>query len=260
MRTKDHLLNFTDAFSKRRFKGSSVRGLQAIPVNRIIGSVNRSQDYYFDFTKISEGDRTRDIEKMMARGECLPPIDVFQVGDYYYVEDGHHRVAIAKKLKQEFIDAYVTQYFFWSYEDYFKHKLGFADVICSRPLYYKRLLDDIRDLRAERYGEKYIDFKAITEEWYRDRYIPAIEKINSSNIAQIHPRLPADFYCRYLRLKRLPRFAGLTFDDILEYMMKRYKSPFYLFDRTYRSIFSFIVRLMKKILKQQPVDDIHPSA
>lgn len=260
MLTKHHLLNFTDAFSKRRFKGSSVRGLMAIPVKRIIGSVNRSQDYYYDFTKISEGDRTRDIERLMARGETLPPIDVFQVGDYYYVEDGHHRVAIAKKLGQEFIDAYVTQYFFWSYEEYFHQKLGFKDIECSRPRYYKRLLDDIRALRHERYGERYIEFQTVADEWYRDRYKPAMERIFQSGVVKVTPKLPADIYARYLRLSKLPRFSNASFDEVLAYIVKRYESPFYLLDKVYHIILRFLVRLGKRMLGLQSVDDIQPSA
>jgi len=257
---KHHLQSFTDAFSKRRFRSSTVRGLRAIPIAKVIGSVNRSQDYYYDFTKISEGDRTREIERMMSRGESLPAIDVFQIGDYYYVEDGHHRVAIAKKLKQEFIDAYVTQYFFWSYEDYFHEKLGFSDIQCSSPLYYKRLLDDIRDLRESRYGEKYVDFGAVAREWYEEVYRPAMASIEASGIMSLKPRAPGDYYCRYLRLRHQSRFSGQPSAQILNYMVRRYQSPLYMLERVGHALLRGVVRLSRRIAGRSPMDGVNPSA
>jgi hypothetical protein len=43
------------------------------------------------------------------RGEPIPPIQVYRVGDLHFVEDGHHRVSIAMAAHQEMIDAYVTE-------------------------------------------------------------------------------------------------------------------------------------------------------
>jgi hypothetical protein len=43
------------------------------------------------------------------RGEAIPPIDVYRVGDLHFVSDGHHRVSIATATGQEIIEAYVTQ-------------------------------------------------------------------------------------------------------------------------------------------------------
>ena len=43
------------------------------------------------------------------RGEALPPIEVYRVGGCHFVEDGHHRVSIARATGQKFIDAYVTE-------------------------------------------------------------------------------------------------------------------------------------------------------
>ncbi len=40
---------------------------------------------------------------------ALPSIDVFQIDDAYFVSDGHHRVALARRCGIEFIDAMVTE-------------------------------------------------------------------------------------------------------------------------------------------------------
>jgi hypothetical protein len=196
----------------------------------------------------------------MSRGESLPPIDVFQVGEYYYVEDGHHRVSIAKRLKQEFIDAYVTQYFFWTYEDYFHEKLGLPDVVCSRPSYYKRLLDDIRELRSRRYGETYVDFREVAHEWHRDVFLPAISKIADCGLRGLGRKSTADHYCRYLRLRCTPRFRDKSLDEVVAYLVRRYTSPMYALDRVAAAILRGVVTLSKRLLKHGPVNEVNPNA
>ena len=45
----------------------------------------------------------------MRKGEAMPPISVYRVGELHFVEDGHHRVSVARELGLETIDAYVTE-------------------------------------------------------------------------------------------------------------------------------------------------------
>ena len=45
----------------------------------------------------------------MRRGEAIPPIEVYRVGDLHFVSDGHHRVSIAAATGRQTIDAYVTE-------------------------------------------------------------------------------------------------------------------------------------------------------
>jgi hypothetical protein len=45
----------------------------------------------------------------MERLETLPPVDLVQVGDEYFVADGHNRVAAARQVDAVDIDADVTQ-------------------------------------------------------------------------------------------------------------------------------------------------------
>src|SRR5690606_31306090 len=41
-------------------------------------------------------------------GEVIPPIEVYQIGDYYFVRDGHRRVAVARSLGVNLIEARIT--------------------------------------------------------------------------------------------------------------------------------------------------------
>src|SRR5260370_33864723 len=45
----------------------------------------------------------------MVEGEERPPIDVYKVGEGYYVIDGHHRVSVARNLGRDTINARVIE-------------------------------------------------------------------------------------------------------------------------------------------------------
>ena len=44
-----------------------------------------------------------------VRGQAMPPIDVYRIGDMHFVKDGHHRVSVAHALGYRDINAYVTE-------------------------------------------------------------------------------------------------------------------------------------------------------
>ncbi len=104
--------------------GRAEGGMKTIPVTKVVGSVGRAQnlrtDFFYKSGKVTG--RFVRIGKAMEQGKVLPPIEVYkaklprQVGDRqapvteYYVVDGHHRVAMAKKLGQDYLDAHVVEY------------------------------------------------------------------------------------------------------------------------------------------------------
>ncbi|NMB47192.1 MAG: ParB N-terminal domain-containing protein [Firmicutes bacterium] len=86
-------------------------GITAIELDKVVGSVDRHKDFdqNFEWMHRRPDGRSTAIEAAMARGEILPPIDVFELDNKYFVVDGHHRVRAAKKIGQEFMDANVTR-------------------------------------------------------------------------------------------------------------------------------------------------------
>ena len=100
-------------------------GMRTIPAEKIVGSVGRSHnlrsDFFYKTGQAMTGRFVR-IGKAMQQGAVLPPIEVYKArlrrreGERevekteYYVVDGHHRVAMAKKLGQDFLDAHVVEY------------------------------------------------------------------------------------------------------------------------------------------------------
>ena len=86
-------------------------GLQIVPLDSIVGTVDRTVEFDRGFRPTSPRLRSRweRIAAAQRRGESLPPISVYRVGDLHFVRDGHHRVSVAKSLGRDDIDAYVTE-------------------------------------------------------------------------------------------------------------------------------------------------------
>ena len=94
------LLSYEDVAEKLRLHGRSEGGVQHIPVDAIVGSVGR----YTDFTRTFLPRRAEDRQRwagvkaaFLEEGAGLPPIEVYKVGEAYFVIDGNHRVSIAKQ-------------------------------------------------------------------------------------------------------------------------------------------------------------------
>jgi len=92
-------------------RGERRRGLLDVPVEDIVGSVDRARGFDRRFRPTTAQSRTR-FERLAAaarRGEDLSPVDLVQVGAAYFVQDGHHRVAVYRALGRDVIPAFVTE-------------------------------------------------------------------------------------------------------------------------------------------------------
>jgi hypothetical protein len=87
------------------------RGLKVVDLEKIVGSVGRSRDFDQDFAPLraSAGKKWRRVDLAFHRGEDLPPVSLYKLGDAYFVEDGNHRVSVARFHGAEWIDADVTE-------------------------------------------------------------------------------------------------------------------------------------------------------
>ncbi|MEW5986231.1 MAG: universal stress protein, partial [Chloroflexota bacterium] len=104
-------LPYDDVRQKLKPTGATSRGLQEIPLAAIIGSVGRYSDFTRDFLPrhdASEGRWAR-VRVAMTDWSGVPPIEVYQIGEAYFVQDGNHRVSVARQLGMTHIQAYVTE-------------------------------------------------------------------------------------------------------------------------------------------------------
>ena len=95
------------------WEGQADRGIQEIPLDRVVGSAGPAKTRDFDPAFLPVSRRLRDrwarVYTAMVEGGEVPPVDVYQVGENYYVIDGHHRVSVARSLGRDSIAARVTE-------------------------------------------------------------------------------------------------------------------------------------------------------
>jgi hypothetical protein len=85
-------------------------GIRTVPISEIGGSEGRSRYFDRNFDPLYDQARGRwlSIAKARQQGRRLPPVVLVQVGDVYFVKDGHHRISVAKALGQRYVEAKVT--------------------------------------------------------------------------------------------------------------------------------------------------------
>ena len=105
-----HILPFEEVVEALGRVSESYAGLQAVPLDAIVGTVDRTREFDRSFRPVSPRLRSRweRIAAASRRGESLPPISLYRIGDLHFVRDGHHRVSVARSLRRPDIDAYVT--------------------------------------------------------------------------------------------------------------------------------------------------------
>jgi hypothetical protein len=84
-------------------------GVQTVPIEQIRGSHGRCHDFDSDFYPHQPHTKSRWLRVAQARqqGLSLPPVELTQVGEIYFVRDGHHRISVARALGQTDIEAQV---------------------------------------------------------------------------------------------------------------------------------------------------------
>jgi len=196
------LLPLGEVKRRLRIVSQSYLGLDAIPVERIVGSVDRTVDFDRRFRPRRRG-LVRRLESLGRRFSeqsqaALPPISVYEAGGAYFVIDGHHRVALARERGMTHLDAEITR-LRTSYEigpevdirqlvhteqrDRFLDETGLerarpdAHIEFSRPTGYAELLELVKahayDL-ARREG-RLISAEESAGDWYDNVYLPCVE-------------------------------------------------------------------------------------
>lgn len=110
-RERNDLTSYDEARRRVIPEGESERGLREVPVERIVGSTDRAHDYDRDFRprRRHASARWQSVARAAHAGTVLPPVRLRQIGDDYFVVDGHHRVSVARALGQGFVDAEVIE-------------------------------------------------------------------------------------------------------------------------------------------------------
>lgn len=217
-------------------------GIRPIPVDKVVGTVDREGEFDRDFLPRRRGDqdRWRRVEEAFPEGD-FPPIQVYKVGEAYFVVDGHHRVAIARQQGVATIDAEVTELRSrWNLpadadlgrvihaeqERIFMEESGLerarpeARIEFSRPQGYIQVLENVKvhgyHLMQER-GEV-LPPEEIAGDWFDRVYRPTVEAIRREGLPELYPRATEGdlFLWVYQRLLELfPERGGMGYEDAI---------------------------------------------
>jgi hypothetical protein len=214
------LFSYEDVRHKLKARSSIARGLQDIPLDAIVGSVGRYTDFTRSFLPRRDSDQQRWARvkaKVMGMGG-LPPIEVYQIGEAYFVRDGNHRVSVARQLDAPTIQAYVTEMRIKvpfspddqpddlilkaEYADFLEHtrldKLRpEADLSVTVPGGHRILAEHIGVHRyfMGREQEREIPYEEAVAHWYDAVYLPVVQVIQDQGILRDFPdRTETDVY------------------------------------------------------------------
>jgi hypothetical protein len=104
------LLSLHKITRQTKVQTRSHAGIKLVPIAQICGSEGRCDDFDADFRPLKGHNRDRWVSVALARSRdvALPPVELVQVNDVYFVRDGHHRISVAKLAGQQEIEAEVT--------------------------------------------------------------------------------------------------------------------------------------------------------
>jgi hypothetical protein len=215
------ILPFDEVVAALGMRGQHSIGLRVIPLEAVVGTVDSRRDFDRRFRPTSSRVRERWERLALAqrRGASIPPIDVYQVGELYFVKDGHHRVSIAMSEGQKTIEAYVTDVVtavpaegirgpsdlvMKSYERIFRARVplpaaAYAQIACTDPWAYAELGEAIeawgmRYMQAER---RFLDREEVARRWLAEEFIPVVRMLRNADL--IGSGTDAEAYMRVAR-------------------------------------------------------------
>jgi nucleotide-binding universal stress UspA family protein len=214
------LLSYEDVRRKLRATVAPGVELKEIPLDAIVGSVGRYSDFTRSFLPRHDSNEERwaRVQLAVTNSEGVPPIEVYEMGDVYFVRDGHHRVSVARQLGSTAMQAYVTQV---------KTRVPLTPGVRVEDLWIKAEyaefleqtnLDDLRpeaNLEVTEAGQyakleehiavhhyfmgldlqRDVSYQEAVAHWYDDVYLPVVELIRSQGVLHEFPtRTETDLY------------------------------------------------------------------
>lgn len=209
-----HPLSFDEAAARAGVVSRVHVGVRPLRVKRIVGSAGKAEQIGPDFLPVGPGPASanyRAIRNRMRDGDVLPPISVYQIGNRYFVIDGHTRVAAAKSLEIPFIDADVIDCLprkegeanltYYARREFERHT-GLEGIRLTAPWRYHLLHHHIEGYRLylERSWGREVSLPEAARIWNRTQYEPTLLEIRR----------------RKLRSRTGGRTAGDVYTDILK--------------------------------------------
>jgi hypothetical protein len=235
----DLILPFDEVVEALGRRGERRLGLQTIELDSIVGTVDRSRrefDRSFRPTSSRVRRRWQRIATAMRRGEAMPPIEVYRIGEMHFVVDGHHRVSVARQLGLEKIDARVTEVItdvgadraistrdlpLKDHERLFFERVPLPAAMRSRielanGFDYAGLAEGVEawGFRLMQARGELISRERVAEAWFREEYEPVTEMMREAGLAGHGTETEA--YARVVSLRYLLLRTHAWNDDVIE--------------------------------------------
>ncbi|CAN5408594.1 DUF4032 domain-containing protein [soil metagenome] len=219
-RESNDLIPYHEVRNRIHPEQESYRGIQAVPVREIVGSEDRFRDFDRAFLPRQNhtAGRWKNIDRAYLQDVTLPPIQLYKVGNVYFVKDGNHRVSVARNSKVEFIDAEVIEshirvpLYAAMQPEQLLQQVEYAEFLRKTNLDRLRPTHDIRPTSLGRYDEIWEQIeehhRALSErlgrevsrdeaaaDWYDNVYLPIVRVVEDRGILRRFPkRSTADIY------------------------------------------------------------------
>jgi hypothetical protein len=220
------ILPFDEVVRALGRRGERYLGLQTIELDSIVGTVDRGREFDRRFNPTSGRVRPRweRINTAQRKGQAMPPIDVYRIGELHFVKDGHHRVSVARALGHRDIDAYVTEIItelgagreirvrdlpLKSHQRLFYERVPLpadarAEIKLSDEWRYAALAEAIEawGFRVSQERGVLLSRSEVAEEWYDDEYRPVVEMLREADLIR-HGMTETEAYMRVAHLRYL---------------------------------------------------------
>ncbi len=202
----DVMLSFDEVVEALGRVGERDLGVKSIPIESIVGTVDRRKEFDREFRPTSSRARARfeRIAEASRRGVALPPIDVYRIGELHFVRDGHHRVAVARVQGRDTIDARVVEVItqvaadrsmtlgdlpLKSHERLFHERVPLPPDARERlaltdPMEYGGLAEGVEawGYRLSQHDGDYYDRARTALRWFHEEYLPVVAILREADL------------------------------------------------------------------------------
>ena len=211
LKKQENLKSFTEIQKEENAYNSVNLGIKEIPLDKIVGSVEKYS--YFDKNFVPKNDivkqRWINIYVGYMMDSMLPPVILYKIKDDYYVYDGNHRVSVAKFLNFASIEAEVEEFLptkdtkdkvIYREHMFFEKETGIEEIILSEPIKYKYLREEIESYTALLSKRRNRDFslREGAEKWYKEVFLPIKGLLEENNIAKSQKKNISDIFMFFL--------------------------------------------------------------
>jgi hypothetical protein len=216
----EHLLPFDAIRAQLKQKNSLYQGVLQVPLGQIAGSVGRYQEFTRQFLPLHDSFRDRwvRVEALALSGRGWPPLELYRIGNVYFVKDGNHRIAVARQMGLDTVEAHV-----WAFpadvelgpsdrlddvlirfgernflrETHLDQLVPDHEIGFTTPGRYTELLAQIEELREtlQLIDEEPVTYEEAVLGWYELVYLPTVQILHEAGLLQQFPgRTEADLF------------------------------------------------------------------